>query len=104
VAVSNLQYLEGMASRAITIWFAFWAIRKKYELDYPLDRTGHIVRWSCIGIGFLLLLLRQPQFKAVRVVGALLYLTFLCWPNFAYHLVRLFKKRADPENANTDLL
>ena len=78
---SNLQYLEGLTRNAATIWFAFWAIRRKYELGYPLDRTGHLIRWICVGAGFAMALLRAPELKAIRIIGGVLALIFLCWPN-----------------------
>lgn len=98
----TLQYLEGLTASAATIWFAFWAIRSKYELDYPLDRGSRTIRWGMIAIGFFLALLRAPEFKPLRLLGGVLYLGFLCWPNFAYHLSRLFRRRNNRDNNNDE--
>ncbi len=65
VVATNMQYLEGLATSAATIWFTFWGVRSKYELDYPLNRTGHLIRWTFVGLGFLAALARAPQFKTV---------------------------------------
>jgi hypothetical protein len=82
-------YLAGLLVNAIMLWFAFFAIRRKYELDYVLDRTATIVRWTVIVIGLGITLLPGKQIGLIRLFGAALFVTFLAWPNFAYHHARL---------------
>jgi hypothetical protein len=76
----------------VSVWFFFWPYRRKFELDYKLDRAGNIVRWSVVLAGFGVALLPGPRFGATRVVAGMVLLAFLAWPNFAYHLVRLFRR------------
>ena len=84
------QYVGKLIANAACVWFAFWAIRSKYELDYKLNRAAQTLRWGVIVVAFSVALLRAPQFKAVRITAGIVFLAFLCWPNFAYHLTRLF--------------
>ncbi len=77
---------------AVSVWFFFWPLRRKYELDYPLDRSAQVVRWLVVGVFFLLALNRRPDFTIVRIVAAVVSTAFLAWPNFAYRLTQLFRR------------
>jgi|SRR5579859_1256506 len=85
-------YLSGLAGNAVTIWLAFWAIRRKYELDHELDRTARFVRWSMVSIGFAVALLPGNQLGLVRLSAGALLIAFLAWPNLAYHSTRLLRR------------
>jgi hypothetical protein len=88
------EYARGLIKYALGIWFAAWAFRRKYKLDYPLDRGIQMLRWAVILVTFALALIHGPNAKWIRLCGGLTALAFLCWPNFAYHLARLFGRRA----------
>jgi hypothetical protein len=88
----TISYLGELAAGAVSIWFFFWPYRRKYELDYKLDRTAQTVRWSIVLACFGVALLPGPQFKPVRIVAGIILAAFLAWPNFAYHLARLFRR------------
>ena len=90
---SNLRYFIGLATDAATIWFAFSVIRRRYDLDYPLSRSAHLIRWICVCAGFGAAMLRAPQFKSARIIGGLVSIAFLAWPNFAHHLSRCLRRR-----------
>jgi hypothetical protein len=75
------------------IWFAAWAFRRRYELDYPLDREMQMLRWAVISVGFVLAQIPGPNAKWVRFCGGFVALGFLSWPNFAYYTSRLFGRK-----------
>jgi hypothetical protein len=77
---------------AVTIWLAFWAIRRKYELDYDLDNAAHILRWLMVSLGFVVALLPGHGLGLVRLLAGILLIAFLAWPNFAYHLTQLLRR------------
>jgi len=85
-------YFSRLAADVACIWFAVWAIRKRYDVDEKLDRAAQTVRWCIVATSFGLVLVPGPEFKLVRIVAGVLLLAFLCWPNFAYHLRQLFKR------------
>lgn len=93
----TFDYLSAVAKYIGTIWLAFWAYRRHYDLDYPLDRTGQMIRWSAVVLGLSLALLNGPEFARARIAGGMLMLAFLAWPNFAYHLRESFR-RSDGKN------
>lgn len=75
--------------KSVGVWIAVWAVRSKAEWDYRLSATAKAVRWAMVAIGYLLAgSVPGPRF--VRVILALIGLCFLCWPNLAYHLSKLF--------------
>jgi hypothetical protein len=88
----TLSYLSGLAGGAVGIWFFFWPLRRKYELDYNLDSAAQTVRWSIVLAGFGVALLPGPQFKTARIVAGIILVAFLAWPNFAYYLTLLFTR------------
>jgi hypothetical protein len=81
-----MDFASKMTANLVCIWFAFWAIRSRYEVDEKLDGKAHIVRWSIIVGSYAALLLPGPEFKIIRIVALTILLAFLCWPNFAYRL------------------
>jgi hypothetical protein len=90
--IRNFLWFYGSFSAKIAcIWLSVWLIRKKAEADYPLDRSAHLVRWTVIlagfGVGYYL-----QDLWYLRIGGRFLGLVFLCWPNFAYRLVQLFRR------------
>jgi hypothetical protein len=92
VALSEIQSDFGkLSAEAACIWFAFWAVRRKYELDYKLDRTAQTVRWLKVAISVPLGQLGARIFEPLRIFSAFLFLAFLAWPSFAYQLTRLLR-------------
>ncbi len=81
-----------LAAEAVSVWLAFWAIRRKYDLDYRLDRTAQILRWVIIAAAVGLGRLGAQKFEPLRIFSAFLFLSFLAWPNFAYHLTRILRR------------
>jgi len=82
-----------MASAGVTVWLPFWGFRKKYALDYKLERTAQYVRWSVVGLCLIL-----DDFGIVppgKLAGtlAIIFLAFIAWPNLAYYLTRPFRRR-----------
>jgi hypothetical protein len=82
----TISYLSDLVCGAVSVWFFFWAYRRKYELDYKLDRTTQTIRWLIVLAGFGLALLPGPESKIVRITSGVMLVAFLAWPNFAYHL------------------
>jgi len=75
----------------VGIWLPFWAIRRKAELDYKLNATAQILRWVVIAMCYALVFLPGVRLGPIRAACFIVGLTFLCWPNFAYHLARRFQ-------------
>jgi hypothetical protein len=100
VMIGNVVSFYGSYSAKIAcIWLSVWAIRRKAEVDYPLDRSARIVRWGIVAVGFAVgYYVPGPDLWYLRVAGGFLALAFLCWPNFAYHLTNLFRRGA-PQNS-----
>jgi hypothetical protein len=42
--------LGTLFAEAVSVWLGFWAIRRKYDLDYKLDRSAQVMRWTIIAI------------------------------------------------------
>jgi hypothetical protein len=89
---SFLSFYGSFSAKIACIWLSVWAIRRKAEVDYPLDNLSRSVRWSAVLAGFAVgYYVPGPGLGWVRVAGGFLGLGFLCWPNFAYHLTNLFR-------------
>jgi len=89
--------LEGISSqtslfaeKSLGPWLSAWAIRSKWNLDYKLSPNANLVRWAVVIVCYSFA--PRSSLVAVRASGLLTGLSFLCWPNFAYHLTRLFEK------------
>jgi hypothetical protein len=77
----------------LSIWFVVWAIRRQGEFDYELDKTAQLIRWSVVFIGFGLIPRVPDEWQYagyLRLTLGFIAMLFLCWPNFAYHVRRLF--------------
>ena len=99
MVASFLSFYASYSAKIACIWLSVWAIRRKAEADYPLDRSARIVRWSTVAVGFAIgYYVPRPGLGYVRVAGAFLGLGFLCWPNFAYHLTNLFRRNAPQDS------
>lgn len=57
--------------------------------DYKLSSAARNVRWAVVVIGYVLAA-GLPGPAVVRLVPGFAGLSFLCWPNLAYHLTNLF--------------
>ena len=79
------------------IWMSVWAIRRKAEVDYPLDTAGRVLRWAIVGVGFAISRIpgSPSTFGYVRLTGLVVGMVFLCWPNCAYHLRNLRSGQSD---------
>jgi hypothetical protein len=75
--------------KSLGIWLSAWAIRYKAQWDYKLSPTARALRWAVVLTAYWLAVSATgPGFA--RVISFLIGLGFLCWPNFAYHLSKLF--------------
>lgn len=84
-----------LAQAEVCIWFVVWGIRRKGEMDEKLDRTMHMVRWAIACGGWLLASIPGTRFGPARAVIGIVGFAFLCWPNFAYHLTNVFRRKND---------
>jgi hypothetical protein len=82
-------YASQLAEGAASVWFVSWALRRRYELDYKLDRREQILRWAIIAFTFGLTLLRGSDLAVIRIVAGLSSIAFLAWPNLAHHTMGL---------------
>lgn len=65
-------------------WLSLWAIRFKADWDYKLSRKTWALRWIVVLVCYALAAsLGSP---AARIITGVTGLSFLSWPNFAYHL------------------
>jgi hypothetical protein len=101
MTIGNIVSFYGSYSAKIAcIWLSVWAIRRKSEIDYPLDQPARVVRWLTVAVGFAVgYWVPGSELWYLRVVGAFVGLAFLCWPNFAYHLTNLFRRRDAPQDS-----
>jgi hypothetical protein len=90
-----------VGAKAFSLWLVAWAIRRKGEFDYKLDWVAQLVRWPIVAVSFAAAWrFRIPESWAYRSVALIIGLAFLCWPNFAYHLANLFRRRnSTPQNS-----
>ncbi|HEY1525861.1 MAG TPA: hypothetical protein VGH51_06445 [Candidatus Angelobacter sp.] len=77
--------------KLFALWFPCWAIRRAGEFDEKLDGTMRAVRWTIVIICFAWIGQLRPEDISTRLVLSAIGLPFFCWPNCAYHLVRLFR-------------
>jgi hypothetical protein len=83
----------GTVAAILNVWFAFWAIRWRGDLDIPLDATAKAVRWI-LAISFLSFPIAFPHLidsSAFRLSVGLTGWAFLCWPNLAFHFTKLLR-------------
>jgi len=92
----------GLLARGLSIWFVVWAIRRKGDFDLELGLKEHVVRWGIVLASFALAMtFKQTGATVPRLVATAVGLAFLCWPNFAYHLVRFFHARENGARLNS---
>ena|ERR1019366_3143250 len=85
----TIAHVSWMFQKSLGIWLSLWAIRYKAQWDYKLSATARALRWIVVLIAYSLAAsLPGPGF--VRVIFGFIGLGFLCWPNFAYHVSKLF--------------
>ena len=82
-------HVSFLVQKSIAIWLSLWAIRYKAKWDYKLSSAARNVRWAVVVIGYVLAA-GLPGPAVVRLVPGFVGLSFLCWPNLAYHLTNLF--------------
>ena len=85
----SLLYASQIAEGAASVWFVFWALRRKYELDEKLDLRAQSLRWIVVAIAFGLTMLSGSGFSAVRVIAGIAGTAFLAWPNLAHHAMNV---------------
>jgi hypothetical protein len=88
-------YAGGLIEKVLGIWIAAWAFRRKYELDQKLDRGMQTLRWAVVFAGFALAEIPGSKAAWARLSGGFTALAFLCWPNFACHVTRLFRREGN---------
>ena len=49
--VSHVSFLE---QKSLGIWLVFWAFRRKADWDFKLSGTAKAVRWTVVGVGYVL--------------------------------------------------
>ena len=85
-------YASQLAEEAASVWFVSWALRRRYELDYKLNRREQTLRWVVIALTFGLAMLRGPNLAVVRIVAGISGIAFLAWPNLAHHTMGLAER------------
>jgi hypothetical protein len=101
----DLKYLTvrtcAVFAKSFAVWFPCWAIRRRGEFDEKLDGTMQAIRWTIVVVCFAWIGQLRPEDVYLRLVLLAVGLPFFCWPNCAYHLVKLFKKA--PRRDDLDL-
>ena len=85
----TIAHVSWMFGKSLGIWLSVWAIRYKAQWDYKLSGTASALRWIVVVTAYSLAA-SVPGPGFVRVIFGFIGLGFLCWPNFAYHLSKLF--------------
>jgi hypothetical protein len=89
MTLDSYSYNLRMVGYAIGIWSAAWGFRYWSGVDDPLDRIEKRIRWTVVGISFLLIQGRPGMF---RLAFGLMGVAFLAWPNCAYRLGGLLRR------------
>jgi hypothetical protein len=76
--------------KSVGLWLSVWAVRFSAGIDYKLSAQGKTIRWAVVVICFALTSVPGASLGWFRVSSYLIGLAFLCWPNLAYHLGKLF--------------
>jgi hypothetical protein len=84
-----ISHASFLFEKSIGIRLAVWAVRYNAEWDYKLSARARAVRWTIVTTGYLLVA-SFPGPGCLRVIAIVIALSFLCWPNFAYHLTNAF--------------
>jgi hypothetical protein len=93
-----------LAQAEICVWVVVWSIRRRGEMDEKLDRTTLVVRWAVVCAGWLLASIPGPKFGPARGIAGILGFAFLCWPNFAYYLMRFLRRHRPGGAAHRELV
>ena len=83
----RLLYASQIAEGTASVWFVFWALRRKYELDEKLSLRAQTLRLIVVAIACGLTML--SGFGAVRVIAWISGTAFLAWPNLAHHAMNM---------------
>ncbi len=75
---------------SLGLWLMFWTIRFSAGIDYKLSARGKAIRWVVVVVCFALTSVPGASLGWFRVSSYLAGLAFLCWPNLAYRLSKLF--------------
>jgi hypothetical protein len=75
---------------SLGLWLMFWTIRFSGDIDYKLSARGKAIRWVVVVVCFALTSVPGTSLGWFRVSSYLVGLAFLCWPNLAYSLNKLF--------------
>src|SRR5450432_4256714 len=81
-------HLRLLVQVSVSVWFVFWAWRRKYDTDEELGASGQFLRWAVVAGAYALTFLPNPSLSWVRVASFLAGLSFVAWPNLAALLVR----------------
>jgi hypothetical protein len=75
-----------MVTAGLSVWLPCWGLRRKYELDYKLDRFAQYARCSILALCLIVIDFQiVPPGNWAAVIGVI-FLGFLAWPNFTYHI------------------
>ena len=85
----TIAHVSWMLEKSLGIWLSAWAIRYKAQWDFKLGAAAKALRWTVVLTAYSLAA-SVPSPGFVRAILAYIGLAFLCWPNFAYHLSKLF--------------
>jgi len=78
---------------SLGIWLSAWALRHKAALDFQLSSTAKALRWGIVVVSYGLAAELPGPARArgiARVVLGFIGMAFLCWPNLAYRLSKIF--------------
>jgi len=84
--MEHLTRIVFIFEKSIPIWLSVWAIRYRAALDYKLGVQAKALRWAVVFGGYASA--AELPWSGARLVCGFVAITFLCWPNFAYHLAR----------------
>lgn len=76
--------------KSLGLWLSVWAIRVGTGIDYKLGARSRVIRWAVVVVCFALTSIPGTTLGSFRVFFYLVGLSFLCWPNLAYHFGKLF--------------
>jgi hypothetical protein len=86
---SLASHVGNLLEESGSILFASWAVRHRAGWDYKLTSSTMAVRWIAVIAGYTLAS-SLPGPPLVRMVPGFIAIAFLCWPNFAWHIMRPF--------------
>ena len=99
----NAVFLAGLGT---SLWFALWGLRRKFELDIPLNSRGRLIR-SVVVLGCWLVaslpLVHAGLFRIILVAAVLVGLAFLIWPNVVVRISRGLGQEVTAESAQNEV-